>query len=59
MPCEITWPEGLWRQKTSTKAEVFVVTEARGPYMSDSMGDHDQSITARSLIDFLIVYRQE
>ena len=37
-----TWPEGLSRQKPRPKAEVFVVTEARGPCFSHGMGDHDQ-----------------
>ena len=37
-----TWPEGLSRQKPKPKAEVFVVTEARGPCFSHDMGDHDQ-----------------
>ena len=37
-----TWPEGLCRQKPRPKAEVFVVTEARGPCFSHGIGDHDQ-----------------
>ena len=37
-----TWPEGLSRQKTRPKAEVFVDTEAQGPCFLHGMGDHDQ-----------------
>ena len=39
-----TWPEGLSRQKPRPKAEVFVVTEARGLCFSHGMGDHDQML---------------
>ena len=34
--------EGLSRQKPRPKAEVFVVTETRGPCFSHGTGDHDQ-----------------
>ena len=42
MPCEKHGPRELSRQKPRPKAEVFVVTEARGPCFSHGMGYHDQ-----------------
>ena len=42
VPCEKHGPKALSRQKPRPKAEVFVVTEARGPCFSHGMGDHDQ-----------------
>ena len=44
LPCRVkkTWPVGLSRQKPRPKAEVFVVTEARGLCFSHGMGERDQ-----------------
>ena len=52
-----TWPEGLSRQKLRPKAEVFVVTEARGPcFFTRHEGPGSNPIIARSLIDFFSAF---